>query len=368
MPLAFSDITREVDRAFMLIGGVSIALLLGITIAMVILAVRFRRGRAKTTVQIEGHKWLEVVWIGLPTVIVTWMFFVGYRGFALMRQVPEDAMVVEVTGRQWMWSFHYPTKKIDTTEMAVPVGTPVKVELTAPPNDVIHSFYIPDFRVKEDALPGRKTHLWFEAERVGTYNIFCAEFCGKGHSGMITMLKVMPRREFDEWVKAQQLRKYLPLVFEAVIDPRHETFGKDGLNIDPRALYQTFCLSCHGADGDGSGLPGQARDFTSAERWKLSPKVTDIYRTLTDGIKDTQMRAYPNFAPWERMALAHQVRSFLKDEPPADTREDYAALVKQYGLDKVQKPQDTIPIERAMEIMSKEAAASEIGRTKTTPG
>jgi cytochrome c oxidase subunit 2 len=355
MLLATSDITREVDRAFALIGGMSLVLLAGITIAMLVIVIRFRRSRTDTAVQIEGHKWLEATWIVIPTVIVTWMFFVGYRGFGLMRDVPDGAMVVDVTGRQWMWSFHYPEEKIDTSEMVVPVNTPVRVNLTAPPDDVVHSFYIPDFRVKEDAVPGRSTYLWFEAEREGTYHIFCAEFCGKDHSQMLALLKVVSRVVFEEWVEDQRLRKYEPLVFEAVIDPEHETFGEEGLNIDARVLYQTFCLSCHGAEGDGSGLPGEARDFKTSGRWKRSPKVTEIYRTLTEGIAGSQMRAYPNLTPWERVGLAHYVRSFLSDKPPKDTSDDYAVLVEKYGLDKVQKPKATIPIERAMKLMSEEA-------------
>ncbi|MCP4640330.1 MAG: cytochrome c oxidase subunit II, partial [bacterium] len=326
------------------------------------------RGRTKTTTQFEGHKWLEITWIVVPTVIVTWMFFVGYRGFIMMREVPEDAMVVKVTGRQWMWAFHYPDAKIDTTEMTVPVNTPVKVELTAPLNDVIHSFFIPDFRVKEDVLPGKDTHLWFEAERVGTFHILCAEFCGKDHSQMIAMLKVVPQAEFDQWVKDQQNRKYQPLVYEAFVDPRHETFGENGLNIDASSLYLTFCKSCHGVNGDGSGLPDSARDFRVADRWKRSPKATDIFRTLTEGIENTQMRAYANLAPWERAALAHAVRAFFTGELPKDAPEDYAALVEQYGLDKVQKPTETIPIDRAMEIMVEEAETSGSEKTREAPG
>ncbi len=352
MMLATSDITREVDRALLLIGGMSVFLLVGVTVAMIAFAIHFRRSRARTTKQIKGHTGLEVTWIIIPTLIVTWMFFVGYRGFALMRKVPENAMTVEVTGKQWMWSFHYPEEKLDTVEMVVPVNTPVKVNLTAPPSDVVHSFYIPDFRVKEDAVPGKTTHLWFEAEREGTYNIFCAEFCGKDHSQMISLLRVVSQTAYEDWIRAERAKRYRPLVFEAIVDPAHSTFGPDELNIDARTLYQTFCAACHGAAGDGSGLPGAARDFTSAADWKHSPKVVDIFRTVTDGIENTQMRAFPNLTPWERVALAHYVRSFMKTELPQDTAADYAALVEEYGLDKVQAPGETIPIEQAMELLS----------------
>lgn len=358
MMLALSNITREVDHAFMLLGVTSLVLLVGITIVMVVFAARFRRGSTPATTQIKGHAALEILWIIIPTIIVTWMFFVGFKGFLMMRDVPADAMVVEVTGKQWMWSFHYPEEKLDTVEMVVPVNKPVKVTLTAPADDVVHSFYIPDFRVKEDAVPAMETHLWFEAEREGTYDIFCAEFCGKNHSAMISQLKVVSLKDYDAWVRGEHARRYKPLVFEAVVDPQHAGFGPDGLNIDSDALYKTFCLSCHGAAGDGSGLPGVARNFTSPTDWKKSTKVADIFRTLTEGIDGTQMRPYPNLTPWQRVALAHRIRAFVKDPPPPDTQEEYAALVKEYELDKVKAPGETLPVERAIDILSNEEKTS----------
>ncbi len=356
MLLALSDITREVDRAFWWLTAISLVLLAGVTLVMIAFAIRYRREKTTTTKQIEGHTWLEITWIVIPTIIVTWMFFLGYKGFVLMRTVPKDAMVVQVTGRQWLWSFYYPEEKLNATKMVVPVGQAVKVELTAPPDDVVHSFYIPDFRVKEDAVPGKWTHLWFRAERAGDYNIFCAEFCGKDHSKMITLLRAVSPEEYREWVYAQRAKRFRPLVYDAITDPDAAGFAE--LGIDGGRLYRTFCVSCHGAAGDGSGLPGVARNFTKPDGWKRSPKVTDIYRTLTEGIPGTQMRAYPNLTPWERVAVAHYVRSLIKWGAPSDTADDYAALVKQYELDKVKPPKQTIPIERAMKLLSRASSRS----------
>jgi len=353
---AVSEISRQVDRALWLLGGASVLLLAGVTITMIVFAVKYHRSRAKQTSQIQGNLWLEVTWIIIPTIIVTWMFFVGYRGFLFMRDVPEGAMVVQVTGRQWAWSFFYPEERINTSEMAVPVNVPVKVELTAPPEDVLHSFYLPEFRVKEDVLPGRDTYLWFEAERTGQYNIFCAEFCGQDHSKMITTLHVLSPEDYEAWVHGNIAKKYEPLVYEALLDAQHPRFAPDDLNVDGAALYGTFCASCHGVQGDGSGLPGVARDFRVAEDWKRSPKVTDIFRTLTDGIEGGRMRPYPNLTPWEKAALAHHVRSFLSTAAPPDTQEDFAALVTEYELDKLKGPKKAIPVEKAMDLILREAS------------
>jgi cytochrome c oxidase subunit 2 len=353
-----SDITREVDLAFNMMGWISLVLLLGITLAMVWFVIRYSRGRARTTTQIQGNLWLEVTWVVLPVILVTWMFWVGYKGFLLIREVPEGAMVVQVTGQQWSWSFYYPEEGISTTELTVPVNTPVKAEITSPPGDVIHSFYIPDFRVKEDAVPGKETYLWFESERVGDFNIFCAEYCGKNHSQMISMLHVVSEEDYRKWIKAQEQKKYKPLEFAGLVDPKFPAFGPDDLNINAGALYLNYCASCHGAQGDGSGLPGVARNFNDRPKWKKSTRVTDIYRTLMEGIPGTQMRSFPNFTPWEKVGLAHTVRGFIRDGAEPITEEDYAALVEQYGLDRMQGPQETIPVERAMELLTEEAASA----------
>ena len=165
MTSRISDIATEVDYAFLAISIVCVVLLLGVTIAMIAIVMKYRRGRVKKVPQIEGNLKLEITWIVIPTIIVFWMFYVALDGFYMMRNPPEGAMEVDVVGRQWAWEFSYPESGVTAREMVVPVNTPVKVEITAPPDDVLHSFFIPDFRVKEDAVPGKQTYLWFESNR-----------------------------------------------------------------------------------------------------------------------------------------------------------------------------------------------------------
>jgi hypothetical protein len=156
---------------------------------------------------------------------------------------------------------------------------------------------------------------------------------GNLKSGLATLLDHWKRAEPIRWNKVNDLADFV--YFD---HSRHIAAG-------------LTCQECHGPAGDGSGLPGQARNFTKPDGWKRSPKVADIYRTLMEGVPGTQMRPFPNLTPWERVALAHYVRSFLKGQAPQDTRPDYDALVKVYGLDKIQPPKQPLPIDQAMKLL-----------------
>lgn len=351
-----SDVVREVDSAFWIIGIACLVLLIGVTVAMVAIVVKYPRSRVKKIPQIDGNLKLEITWVVLPTIISIWMFYVAYDGFVMMRNPPDNAMEVDVIARQWSWEFNYPDTGVTAMEMVVPVNTPVKVMLNAPSSDVLHSFFLPDFRVKEDVVPGKESFVWFESNRTGTFNIFCAEFCGKGHSEMLSLLHVVTLKEYKEWTRREIAKRFKPLKYEGIVNPKDPTFGKDDLNINAEQMFGTYCATCHGKSGDGSGLPGVARNFQTDKDWKNGTKVTEIYKTLHEGIKDSQMRPFPNLSPWETVALAHHVRSFLPpNKRKKDSQADYNALVKKYSLDKQQGPGETIPVEEAMKRIEEEA-------------
>jgi cytochrome c oxidase subunit II len=337
-----------VDRAFLLVGGVCVALFAVVAVTMTLFAVRYRRGRRRTAAQIHGHLALETAWVVVPSAIAFWMFFVGLAGFRELRTVPPGALTVQVTGRQWAWSFHYPDSGVDSDRLYAPAGRPVRLELTSV--DVIHGLFIPDFRRKEDALPGRTTYMWFEAAREGRHNVFCTQFCGKGHSEMISELVVLSPQGFDEWVAGRVARRHRPVDAAGTLDPASPAVRE----FDGAGIYRSYCVSCHGKAGDGSGMES-ARDFRSSQGWKRSPRVVDIYRTLDEGVPGTNMRPFPNLAPWERIAVAWHARSFNQDAPPADTEADAVKLIKDYALDKPPPSTVTMPVEKAMKALVEEA-------------
>ena len=217
-----SNIAHRVDQAFIFITVVSVILLVLVTFFMLYFAWRYRRSTNPKVEEIEGHLWLEILWTVLPTILVMVMFWVGYKGFVLMRQVPEDAMKINVTAQMWSWGFEYENGKKEDV-LYVPLGKPVALLLTS--SDVLHSLFIPAFRVKEDVVPGATTRLWFIAEEVGEFNLFCTEYCGLGHSGMITKVSVMEPDAFRKWYE------------KSTTAPGSEL------------LKEKRCLGCHSLDG-----------------------------------------------------------------------------------------------------------------------
>lgn len=200
MLMLFSQIasqsTEMVDDIMWYIVGISVILLVGITVTMIYFVFKYHRKKGHKPVDIHGNIWLEVVWIGIPTILVLTMFFYSYSGYKVLRTVPDDAFEINVTARMWQWEFNYENgKKTDT--LYVPVNKPIL--LTMESVDVNHSFFIPAFRIKEDVVAGRTNYLTFTPEIVEDYDIACAEYCGLNHSMMYSKVVVMPKEKFTAW-------------------------------------------------------------------------------------------------------------------------------------------------------------------------
>jgi cytochrome c oxidase subunit 2 len=191
---------ETVDFVFFFIVGISVILLLGITAAMIYFVFKYNRKKGHKPEDIHGSILLETIWIVIPTILVMAMFYYGYIGFEEMRTYPADAMEIKVTARMWSWEFNYENgKKTDT--LYVPLGRSVKLSMQS--LDVNHSFYIPAFRVKEDVIAGKTNYLGFKPERVGSYDVACAEYCGLQHSMMYTKV-VVSENEFTAWLEKEE--------------------------------------------------------------------------------------------------------------------------------------------------------------------
>jgi cytochrome c oxidase subunit 2 len=216
-----NPIISDVDNTFILIVIISVFFLLLITFLMIYFVFKYRKKKHPVAENITGNTALEVLWTVIPLALVMLIFFFGWAGFNTMRTVPPDAMVIKVTASMWKWSFEYANKKQSDSLLFVPVNKPIKMEIHSV--DVNHSFYIPAFREKEDAIPGRTNYLWFLPNEVGEYQIECAEYCGLNHSYMLGKLIVMPVEQFNEWYNAPIPRDTIKVDTMKTVAPAQDT-------------------------------------------------------------------------------------------------------------------------------------------------
>ncbi|MBE0585125.1 MAG: cytochrome c oxidase subunit II [Desulfofustis sp.] len=196
------DPVKGVDLAFWYILGISFILLIGITVVMIYFVIRYRRSKNPVpTSDIRDNLNLEVVWTVIPTIIALTMFWVGWQSYIGLRNVPKDALEIDVAGQMYSWIFIYQNGKEVENELVVPLGKAVKLNIES--WDVIHSFYIPSYRIKVDAVKGMKTYAWFNADREGEYDILCTEYCGVDHSYMLAKLKIVPEQEYLAWLEKE---------------------------------------------------------------------------------------------------------------------------------------------------------------------
>ncbi|WP_310601144.1 cytochrome c oxidase subunit II [Desulfobulbus sp.] len=190
-----------IDRAFWYILVVSAVFLTGITLVMIYFVVRYRRSRHPQPADIRGNWQLELLWTVIPTIIALSMFAVGWKSYTGLRAVPAGAVQIEVLAQMFSWIFVYANDKESENLLMVPEHTPIKLNINS--LDVIHSFSLPAFRVKADAVKGLPTYVWFQSGDPGEFDIMCAEYCGIGHSKMLAKLKVVPRGEYDAWLERE---------------------------------------------------------------------------------------------------------------------------------------------------------------------
>ena len=282
--------TEAVDKAFYIIFGISGVALLGITVAMVYLVWRYNRKRYPVPLSQKDHNvWLEITWTVIPSILVMVMFWYGWEGYLSLRRVPDNAIPVQGNARMWSWLFTYENGKT-SDKLYVPVGQPVNVRLSS--EEVLHSFYVPAFRVKRDCVPGMETYAWFVAEEPGSYDLFCAEYCGVAHADMITTVEAVPAAEFAGWLAEK---------------PSAAAAGQ-GL------LQKHGCLGCHSLDGSpmvgpsfqGIGgrqvtvvVNGESRTLTS-DRDYLEKAIIDPNVEIVEGFPPA-MPSYSGKIPEEDM-------------------------------------------------------------------
>ena len=286
--------TEAVDTAFYVIFGISGVAFLGITVAVVYLAWRYNRKRYPTPLSQKDHNvWLEVTWTIIPSILVMVMFWYGWEGYLSLRRIPDNAIPVQGTARMWSWLFTYENGKT-SDKLYVPVGQPVNVRLNS--LDVLHAFYVPAFRVKRDTVPGMETYAWFVAEEPGSYDLFCAEYCGVAHSAMITTVEAIPPAEFAAWLEDKPV----------------------AADVGKALLQKHGCLGCHSLDGTPSvgptfqGIGGrQVNVVTNGSKQTLTTDRAYLEKSIIDPGADIVEGFPPAMPPYAGRIPAEDMTGIL---------------------------------------------------------
>ena len=234
--------------------------------------------------QNDHNNKLEIAWTIIPTIVVLILFFWGFKDFLSLSIPPKNSMEIKVTAKKWMWTFEYPKANKQTVgELVVPINHPIKLIMSS--QDVIHGFYLPNLRIKRDVLPNRYTVLWFQAEKIGEFQIFCAEYCGDAHSNMLATLKVLSTDDYNKWVKQSE---------ENVIN-------EIPLNELGRKLYKSKgCSACHSTGISKMSGPGWGGLFMSKKQLENGDDVVADENYLRESIvnpADKIVKGYPSIMP-----------------------------------------------------------------------
>jgi cytochrome c oxidase subunit II len=303
LPEQASSIARELDALHYFVITVTMIGAAAVTVIGGYYLLRYRAGAqpvddqgAQPELPQEGLHgvpiWAELAAIaGLLGMFVLW-WFIGFNQFVRIRVPPEKTIDVYVTGKQWMWSFAYTDGQGSSGTLFVPERTPIKLIMTS--RDVIHSFWVPEFRVKQDVLPGRFTTLWFEAERAGTFPIMCAEYCGLSHSGMRGQVVVV---EQSRWPVREEGRDRLPLVSQLAGPDAQAEQGPPLAQRGELAAVDYGCTRCHTSDGTPHIGPTWAGLYRSRVPLERGEDVLADEEYLTEAMMDPTAQVHRGFAP-----------------------------------------------------------------------
>jgi cytochrome c oxidase subunit 2 len=277
-PQNASNFVAGVDRAFMLILGISFFFLISLTAIMLVFIFKYKKEKHPKAIQNEGSNLLEIIWTIIPLALVLVMFYFGWMGWRPMKRPPKEGLHVTAIARMWNFKFQYENGKI-ADSLYVPLDEPVIVNLVA--IDVLHGMYIPAFRVKEDMVPNMKKVLWFIPGTEGSFDLFCSEYCGLQHSYMYTGVKVLPQAEFDAWLN--DTTTVTPVVESQV------SLADQGFEV----LKQYGCNACHSSDGSKligptyKGVWGETQTVvTDGQTRQITVDSVYIRRSILDPAAD----------------------------------------------------------------------------------
>jgi cytochrome c oxidase subunit II len=274
---------QRVDAVYFGLLAISAFFALLIFVLLIYFAIKYRRdAKVDRTIRRTDYLKLEITWIVIPLVISFAIFGWAAKVYFDLRIPPDEALEIYVVGKQWMWKIQHPNGVRENNELHVPLGRTVKLTMTS--QDVIHSFFIPAFRIKQDVLPGRYTSEWFKATKVGEYHLFCAEFCGTSHSGMIGKVVVMDPLEYERWLL--------------------QGVARESMVSSGETLYARLsCGTCHKPGGRAPDLAGLFNKQVTLEGGAVVTADREYIRESIINPMAKIVQGYPRMMPTYRTQL-----------------------------------------------------------------
>jgi cytochrome c oxidase subunit 2 len=309
MPEQASSFAADVDALYgflLLVSGVFTVL---IAFLVMFFAIKYRRGSLADRTQGEGHFFLmELAWIIIPLLLTMVMFYWGAVVFFEQTRPPEGAIEINAVGKQWMWKFQHPEGNSEINDLHVPLGQPIKLNMIS--EDVIHSVYVPAFRVKQDVLPGRYTTMWFKPTKPGKYHLFCAEYCGAKHSEMRGYVYVMEPAEYQQWLAGRNQ-------------------GLTMADAGQKLFEQLRCNTCHLPEGQQGRGPSLENLYGSKVRLQNGQEVIADDNYIRESILRPASKVVLGYQPimptYEGqigeegiLKLIAEIKSLGKSEPAAN--------------------------------------------------
>ncbi len=315
LPDAASSTAGQVDLLFWFLVLVTLFFLGVIFVPMGIFLYRYRRGNAVDRTPVHVSTWkIEVFWTSVPMMLTFVLFFWGTGLYIHLRTPPDDAQEVNVVGKQWMWRLQHPEGKREINALHVPVGRTVKLVMTS--EDVIHCFSMPAFRIKQDVVPGRYTSQWFKATKTGVYHLFCTEYCGNQHSGMIGTINVMDPAQYQDWLNSGSTQ---------------ETQIAGG----ERLFHQLGCSGCHAENSKvrapslvgvyGKPVPLEGGTIVTADERYLHDSIVMPAKQIVNGYENLMPSFEGQLNEEQLFQLVQYLKYLGREQPPEYRRQGVGA-------------------------------------------
>lgn len=291
LPDGASTVADGVDTLHMVVITITMIGWASLTLLGTWFVFRYRRRKGEPARDVKTPGWVEITIIGsLLALFISW-WVVGFRQYVGLRAPPKDAVEIYVTGKQWMWEFAYPNGRATASVLTVPTGKPVRLLMTS--RDVVHSFFVPEFRVKQDVVPGRYSDLWFTVTKPGEYQVFCTEFCGLEHSLMTARVVALPPEDYERWLDETKPAATAFAQPDATLKP--SSMAEHGRELTMRYA----CVTCHRAENSElgpswAGIYGTERPLRNGRH--VLADESYITRSMMEPLHDV-VEGYPTTMP-----------------------------------------------------------------------